>query len=394
VVAIRLNWRHIAIHSLNRGLLASRAADEKSVLWSAQFATLRMSKIFPASKGGTENGLCLIFGPNSLVLTVGWSSTPKENSMKKSCLVLKALVAIATLSASVQWVAAQEGSPSTGPAVTLVVSVEARRGSSVPDIGRQDVMVYEGRDRDKVTAWLPLQGNHAGLELFVLLDDSSSFSLGSKLEDIRAFIGAQPATTKIGIAYMQNGAAQVAQNLTGDRTLASKALRLPLGDAGVNASPYFSLGDLIKRWPESHEPREVLMITDGIDGVWGSGPGDAYVDSVVDQAQRAGVVVFGIYTPGAGHDGHSSWRMNWGQNYLSQVADETGGEAYYLGYDAPVSFAPYLEDITHRLSRQYLLTFLAKPQKKAGLQRVKLRTEVPNAELVSADKVYVPATQE
>jgi hypothetical protein len=86
--------------------------------------------------------------------------------------------------------------------------------------------------------------------------------------------------------------------------------------------------------------------------------------------------------------------MNWGQNYLSQVAEEAGGEAFYLGYGPPVSFAPYLEDVTRRLNHQYLLTFLAKPQKKAGLQRVKLRTEVPNAELVSADRVYVPATPE
>ena len=92
-----------------------------------------------------------------------------------------------------------------------------------------------------------------------------------------------------------------------------------------------------------------------------------------------------------GHYGHSFWRINWGQNYLSQIADETGGEAYFLGLETPVSFSPYLDDLSHRLTHQYLLAFLAKPEKKAGLQRVKLRTEVPNAELVSADKVYVPA---
>jgi hypothetical protein len=62
--------------------------------------------------------------------------------------------------------------------------------------------------------------------------------------------------------------------------------------------------------------------------------------------------------------------------YLSQVSDETGGEAYYLGFGAPVSFAPYLDDLSHRLTRQYLLTFLAKPEKKAGFQQFKLRTEV------------------
>jgi hypothetical protein len=183
------------------------------------------------------------------------------------------------------------------------------------------------------------------------------------------------------------------QNLTNDHALAAKALRLPLGNPGASASPYFSLGDLIKRWPASEERHEVLMITDGIDRYWGSGPDNVYVDQVIEQAQRAGVIVFSIYTPGEGHYGHSYWRTYWGQNYLSQVADETGGEAYYLiGSAPPVSFAPYLEDVTRRLGRQYLLTFIPKPEKKAGMQRVKLQTEVPNAELVSADRVYVPAT--
>jgi hypothetical protein len=316
----------------------------------------------------------------------------KEKSMKRHSPVLAVLIAITTLLANVQLIAAQENSSPGGPAVKLVVTVEARHGSNVPDISREDVMVYQGRDRDKVTAWVPLKGDQAGLELFVLLDDSSNTSLGSQLEDIRQFVNAQAATTKIGVVYMQNGTAQVVQNLTSDHTLAAKALRLPLGSPGASASPYFSLGDLIKRWPESDERREVLMITDGIDRYWGGGPDNAYVDSVIEQAQRAGVVVFGIYTPGEGHYGHSMWRMNWGQNYLSQVADETGGEAYYLGYGAQVSFAPYLDDLSHRLGRQYLLTFLARPEKKAGMQRVKLQTEVPNAELVSADRVYVPAT--
>jgi hypothetical protein len=313
--------------------------------------------------------------------------------MKKCCLVLKALVAVAGLLASVQLVVAQETASATGPAVNLVVTVEARHGSSVPDVTRDDVMAYEGRDRDRVTGWLPLQGDHAGLEFFIMLDDSSNVTLGSQLEDIRQFINAQPPTTKIGIAYMQNGTAQVVQNLTSEHALAAKALRLPLGNPGASASPYFSLEDLIKRWPASAERHEVLMITDGIDQYWGSGPDNAYVDTVIEKAQRAGVIVYSIYTPGAGHYGHSYWRTYWAQNYLSQLSDETGGESYYLAGPAPpVTFAPYLEDVTRKLNRQYLLTFTAKPQKKAGMQRIKLQTEVPNAEFVSADRVYVPAT--
>jgi len=282
--------------------------------------------------------------------------------------------------------AAADGIP-----VHMVVTVEPHHGSDVPAVNREDVMVYEGKDRDKVTDWIPAQGDRAALELFVLLDDGSDSSLGTQLDDIRVFINAQAASTKVGIAYMQNGTARVVQDLTSDHAQAAKALRLPLGARGANGSPYFSLTDLIKRWPASSGRRAVLMASDGIDLYYGSGDNlDPYVNEAIDNAQRAGIVVSAIYTPGVGHFGHSYWQTYWGQLYLAQVADRTGGEAYSIGFNGPpVSFTPYLEDLAHRMEHQYLLTFLAKPPKKAGWQSVKLRTELPNVDLVSADKVYV-----
>jgi hypothetical protein len=119
---------------------------------------------------------------------------------------------------------------------------------------------------------------------------------------------------------------------------------------------------------------------------------DPYLSAAIEDAQRAGVVVFAIYTPGVGHYGHSYWRTYWGQIYLSRLTDETGGESYHIGFTGPpVSFDPYLDDLGHHLTHQYFLTFNAKPQKKNGWQPVKVTTEVPNAELVSAGKVYVSA---
>lgn len=275
----------------------------------------------------------------------------------------------------------------------MVVTVEPHHGSDAPMMQQADVLVFEGKDRDKVTEWIPAQGEHAGLELMVVLDDGSSGSLGTQLEDIRQFVLEQPASTKIGIAYMQNGTAKIAQNLTTDHAEAAKALRLPLGIGGINGSPYFSLSDLVKRWPESNARREVIMASDGIDRYYGSGDlEDPYVEEAISDIQRSGVIVSAIYTPGVGHFGHSYWRTYWGQLYLAQVTDRTGGEAYDIGFTgAPVSFAPYLDELTHRLTHQYFLTFLAKPQKKAGLQQVRLRSEVPNVDLVSADRVYVSA---
>ena len=278
----------------------------------------------------------------------------------------------------------------------MVVTVEPHRGSEVPPVNREDVMVYEGKDRDAVTEWIPAQGDRAGVELFIMLDDGADSSLGQQLQDLRKFIDAQPASTKIGIAYMQNGTARIEQNLTSDHAQAAKALRLPMGIRGANGSPYFSLTDLIKRWPESPERREVLMASDGVDLFYGSGDLlDPYVDEAIQNAQRAGILVSAIYTPGVGHFGHSYWQTYWGQLYLAQLADKTGGEAYYIGFNGPpVSFAPYLEDLDHRLSHQYFLTFLAKPPKKAGWQPVKLRTEVPKVDLVSADRIYLAPTPE
>ncbi len=227
------------------------------------------------------------------------------------------------------------------------------------------------------------------------MDDSSSSSLGSQLEDIRAFIAQQPPTTFIGVGYIQNGTVEMVQNFTQDHASAAKSLRLPLGAAaGVDASPYFSVSDYVKRWPvnPARPRREILMISDGVDTYYGGGPDDPYVDAAIEDAQRAGITVYSIYTPGSGHAGHSFYRMNWGQNYLSELSDKTGGESYWNGFGSAVSFTPYLDELAHQLQHQYLLTFIPKPEKKAGMQRVRLATEVSGAELVYADSVYVPAT--
>jgi hypothetical protein len=283
----------------------------------------------------------------------------------------------------------------TGTPVHMVVTVEARKGSAIPTINQQDVLVSENKERDTVTDWLPAPTDGSGLEFFILLDDSSNMTLGSQLDDIRRFINEEPAAAKVGVAYMQNGIAQVVQNLTTDHEKADKALRLPLGEIGANGSPYFSLSDLVKRWPAGASRREVLMISNGIDPYYGSGDWlDPYLDAAIDDAQRAGIIVSALYTPGVGHFGHSFFQTYWGQLYMAKLADRTGGESYYIGMTGPpVSFAPYLDDARSRLSHQYLLTFVAKPRKKAGLEPVKITTEVPNADLVAASKVSVPAAK-
>jgi hypothetical protein len=275
--------------------------------------------------------------------------------------------------------------------VEMIVTVEARHdhNKNIPVLNRDDVMVFQRNQRLEVRELIPCPGEHTCLELFILIDDASGASLGSQLGDLRHFIEVQPAPTSIGIGYMRNATVDVAQELTRDHATAAKALRLPLGSPGVMPSPFLSLSDLIKRWPDSPARHEVVLVTSGIDPLGGA-LANPYLDSAIEGAQRAGVVVYAIYTPGAGHGGHSFWHMNWGQNHLAQIAEETGGEAYMFGFGPPVSFAPYLTEVAEHLAHQYLVTFLMKPD-KPGFQPVRLTTEVPNAELVAASKVYVPA---
>lgn len=308
---------------------------------------------------------------------------------KRSLFCLSILVLLsylATESAMAQQTPSAGGVPSH-----IVVTVEPKHGNEAPTIRQEDVMVFEGHDRDTVTGWTPLKGDRAGLELFVLIDDELSTMVGNQLDDIRKFINEQPAATKVGVAYMQNGTARVLQDPTSDHDQAAKVLRLPMGIGGANASPYFSLSDLVKRWPQSNERRAVLMVSDGIDRYYGTGDlQDPYLEAAIDEAAKAGIIVSAIYSPGAGHYGHSYWQNYWGQIYLSELADRTGGEAYYIGFTgAPVTFTPYLDSLDRRLGNQYLLVFLAKPPKKAGWAHLRLRTEVQNVDLVSAGRAWV-----
>ncbi|HTS49446.1 MAG TPA: hypothetical protein VMH05_15950 [Bryobacteraceae bacterium] len=285
---------------------------------------------------------------------------------------------------------AQETASAPGVPVQMVVTAEARHGKEAPVLHPQDVMVFQGKQHLPVTDLMACHGDHAALELFLLIDDASGTTLGSQLNDLRHFIEAQPATTSVGVAYMQNATVKIGQNPTADHDKAAKALRLPFGYPGVSPSPFLSLSDLIKRWPASAARHEVVLVSSGIDPLGGDIQ-NPYLDTAIQDAQRAGVILYTIYTPAAGHFGHDYWRINWGQNHLTQIADETGGESYMIGFGPAVSFAPYLEEISDHLANQYLVKFLIEPGKKAGLQAVRFTTEVPNADLVAARKVYVPA---
>jgi hypothetical protein len=281
-----------------------------------------------------------------------------------------------------------------GVPVSMVVTAEAKKGRPLPTIQAADVSVREGKEKRPVTGLTPFGQNGGTMDLLLLLDDSARGSFDTQINTLKQFVRALPPTTSIGIGYMRNGTNQMVANFTRDHASAANSIRLVLGSAGADVSPYDSLSDAIKRWPASGaERREVIMISSGLESLGGGFTSDnPYVNKGISDAQRAGVVVYTIYTPAAGHFGHGYWRSSWGQNFLSQLADETGGESYMIGFGSPVSFQPFLDEITEHLRHQYRLTFEARAEKKSGLQPIRVDVVEKDASLAAPDKVFVKAS--
>ena len=112
---------------------------------------------------------------------------------------LLALVAMAPWLCALASAQPQQTPSEQGVPTQLVVTAEPRKGKTVPVINQDDVLVYQGKTRDKVTEWIPATGDHAALDLFILIDDSASENLGTQLNDIKKLIESQPDTTKVGV---------------------------------------------------------------------------------------------------------------------------------------------------------------------------------------------------
>jgi hypothetical protein len=292
---------------------------------------------------------------------------------------------------------AQEANTTSTTPVQMSVTVRVLgKNKRMPEVTREDIIVRQGKDRLKVTDWQPVGRDRSSLDLFILIDDAARPSVSSQFDDLREFVDSMPANTSVGVGYMRNGTVLIAQELTKDHAQAAKALRIPLASPGVYGSPYLSVIDLMRRWPENSSRREVLMITDGIDRLhgWpshGLSPISRDVDSASVVAQRTGTIIHSIYTRGVGRRASNFWEVANGQNAMAKLADATGGQSFFLGMLNPVSFRPYLETLQSSLNNRYLLTFNAVPGKKPGLQDVKLTTEVGGIQLDSADSVWVQA---
>jgi hypothetical protein len=304
----------------------------------------------------------------------------------KMALWMVAAALLATVPATAQY----EGPEGQGEAV---VTVLPKHDGPVPaSVANRDLSVKVDGKNAKVTKWAPFQSPANAVELVLLIDDGSRTSLGRQMGDIEQFVKSLPPNAKAGIAYMQNGRASFAGPLSADHAQVLKALHLPIGGAGVSASPYFCLSDLAKNWPskDAAARREVVMVTDGVDNYNRAfDPDDPYVQTAIHDAVRARLVVYSIYWMSQGRGDTMGGGNVTGQNLLSLVADATGGKTFWQGSGNPVSFQPYFDDLTRRLNNQYELGFTTGLKGKAEVETLKLKLSAPGTEVDTPQQVLV-----
>ena len=273
----------------------------------------------------------------------------------------------------------------SGFATTTVTAVGKKQ--SPPPIKKDDVELFKGKERTQVADWK----RGETLFLAILIDDSLDQEVASQWNDLKAFIDAQPQTTYVAVAYSRNASAAVVQDFTNDHALANKALRMPIGSGGAFSSPYLSVQDWIKRWPDhGGDRRSIIMISSGVDYFRGGfDPVDPDLDSTVEQAQKKNINLWTIYYPDAGHVGRRQFRVFNAQSNLSRLSEETGAESYYLSSGVPVTLKPYFDEIQEHLQNQYLLSFAGDAGKKGKFERVKVSTEIPNVEFMLPASVFV-----
>ena len=234
-----------------------------------------------------------------------------------------------------------------------------------------------------------------GTQVALLIDDGLRSSVGRQLGDLKSFITALPPGTEIFVGYMQNGRVVSEQDFTTDHAAAAQNLRIPLGSPGASASPYFCLSDFVQKWPEDggsgRKARFVMMLTNGVDPYNGSvsptNQNSIYVDNAIRDAQRAGIPVYSIYYGDAGIRGGAASFS--GQSYLSEVAEGTGGRAYFQGTGNPVSLSPFLTQFRNSITESYVATFNA--NSRSNLVDIRFSTSLPGTK-VRASKMVRPGT--
>ncbi len=247
-----------------------------------------------------------------------------------------------------------------------------------------EIIVKE--DKDDQTILSIRSVSNTSLSLAILIQDDLSSDVNLQLKDIARFIRELPSGSKVMVAYLRSGSAQIRQKFTTDLNEAADSLRIVVGSESVAPrSPYDSMAEVLKRFDSVPTGRRaILLISDGLDvssGFANSSPGLSNdLENAILKSQRRGVAVYSFYSSATYTETGNRLLIGNGQGSLNRLSRETGGQAYFQGSFTPVSYTPFFRDLTMALNRQFALTYLSTHMKK-GYHKVEVLSTNPEVKI-------------
>lgn len=260
----------------------------------------------------------------------------------------------------------------------MTIPITIRVKGEKPDVELQMIELTVTEDGEPQTLLsIRAIGNNSPLTLAVLIQDDLVSSIGNEIKPLRDFINRLPRGSRVLVGYLRSGSMQVRQKFTTDLEKAGKALRIPLGVASAAPyNPYVEVIEAIRRFDSQPSGRRaILLVSDGLDlshGADSSSAGQSLdLQRAVTEAQRRSIAVYAFYAPTVG-GGDRLLAAN-AQGSLLRLAEETGGRAFFQGTGAPVSFDPFIKELTRSLDKQVALTYLSTHTEK-GFHRIQVRS--------------------
>jgi VWFA-related protein len=268
--------------------------------------------------------------------------------------------------------------------IPLTIRLKGAVATSELELQTVDLTVSEDGDPQTILS-IRAMGTSAPINLMLLIQDDVVSSIGLETKALAKFIRRLPRGSRVSIGYLRTGSLQVHQKFTADLEKAAKSLRGPMGIATVAPyNPYVEVIEATKRFDAQPAGRRaILLVSDGLDvshGVDSSTPGQSLdLQRAITEAQRRSIAIYSFYAPTVLTGTNTQLVAN-AQSSLQRLSDETGGQAYFQGFGPPVSFDPFIKNVSASLDRQIALTYLSTHLKK-GFHRVKITSSTPGVEI-------------
>jgi len=266
--------------------------------------------------------------------------------------------------------------------ISIFTKAELRQDQMEEFIQVDRLMVREDKDDQSILSVRSV--TNTPLSLAILIQEDLSQEINLQLRDLRSFVSSLPRGSRVIVAYIRGGTLHIKQRFTDNMERAAASIQIVAGSASSNG-PYEGVDEATNYFDALPTGRRaILLVSDGLNASQGATASDTLstpeMERAILKAQRRGVAVYSIWSPATLSQNSNSTLISYGQGALAKLSEETGGRTFYQGTAAPVSFIPFLKDLSILLERQFALTYLSTHMKK-GYHRVEVLSTNPNVKI-------------